>query len=87
MISCEEAVERLWHYLERELEEDRRAEIEQHLAFCRRCCGELEFAQELRAFLAEAARPRLPEDVEGRLASFIDELEDDAAAMGDGGPR
>ncbi|MBW3561205.1 MAG: zf-HC2 domain-containing protein [Actinobacteria bacterium] len=87
MISCEEAVDRLWHFLERELEDDRRADIEQHLAFCRRCCGELEFAQELRAFLAEAARPRLPQDVEGRLVGFIDELEGDAAATGEGGPR
>ena len=87
MISCEEAVERLWDYLERELRDGRRAEIEQHLAFCRRCCGELEFAQELRAFLAEAARPRLPDDVEGRLVAFVDELEHDAAAAGERGPR
>ena len=75
MISCGEAVERLWEYLERELDDARRGEVEKHLAFCRRCCGELEFARELRGFLADAARPRLPTDVEGRLISFLDGID------------
>ena len=78
MIACSEAVEQLWHYLEHELAEERRAEIEEHLAFCRRCCGELEFAEELRGFLADAARPDLPADVEGRLTTFLHDLEEDA---------
>lgn len=80
MISCSEAVDRLWHYLEHELDQVRRAQIEEHLAFCRRCCGELEFARELRRFLADAARPRLPADVEGRLTSFLDDLESEPEA-------
>lgn len=77
MISCSEAVEQLWRYLEQELSDDRRARIERHLAFCRRCCGELEFARELRGFLADAARPELPPDVEGRLVSFLDDIDDE----------
>ncbi len=76
MISCSEAVEQLWHYIEHELAQEQRADIEEHLAFCRRCCGELEFAQELRRFLGDAARPELPQDVEGRLTSFLRDLED-----------
>lgn len=75
MISCSEAVEQLWHYLEHELSESRRTEMEKHLAFCRRCCGELEFAEELRRFLADAARPELPADVEGRLDAFLRDIE------------
>lgn len=85
MISCSDAVEQLWHYLEHELDEDRRSEVEHHLAFCRRCCGELEFAQELRGFLAGAARPRLPADVEDRLVSFLDELDDGATTTEEAG--
>jgi anti-sigma factor RsiW len=80
MISCSEAVEQLWRYLEKELPEARRSDIEEHLAFCRRCCGELEFAEELRRFLADAARPRLPVDVEGRLSAFLHDLEEAADA-------
>lgn len=85
MISCSDAVEQLWHYLEHELDPDRRRQMEEHLAFCRRCCGELEFAEELRRFLADAARPELPSEVEGRLTSFLDELEDGAATTGEAG--
>ena len=75
MISCSEAVERLWQYLEHELGDTQRADLERHLAFCRRCCGELEFAEELRRFMVDAARPRLPSDVEGRLTSFLETLD------------
>lgn len=75
MISCSEAVERLWHYLEHELGEDRRGELEEHLVFCRQCCGELEFARELQSFLVDAARPELPSEVEGRLTSFLHDLD------------
>lgn len=87
MISCSEAVEQLWEYLEREVAAERRAEIEQHLAFCRRCCGELEFAEELRRFLVDASRPHLPPEVEGSLASFLASLEDDGTVPeGTGAP-
>jgi anti-sigma factor RsiW len=80
MISCSEAVAQLWEYLEREVAAERRSEIEEHLAFCRRCCGELEFAQELRGFLADASRPHLPQEVEGSLVSFLSQLEDEPVA-------
>lgn len=85
MISCSEAVEQRWAYLEQEVEEAQRADIERHLVFCRRCCGELEFAEELRRFMADAARPRLPSDVEGRLTSFLDGIEARADAATDAG--
>lgn len=75
MISCSEAVRRLWEYLEQDLDAADRKQVEQHLAFCRRCCGEVEFAEALRDLLGSAARPYLPAEVEGRLVGFLDELE------------
>jgi anti-sigma factor (TIGR02949 family) len=78
VISCSEAVRRLWDYLERDLDEANREQVEDHLAFCRRCCGEVEFAEELRTLLASSVRPHLPPDVEGRLTGFLDQLEEDA---------
>jgi anti-sigma factor (TIGR02949 family) len=74
VITCREAVRRLWDYLEDEASRDDRAAVEQHLAFCRRCCGEVEFAEELRGVLAAAAPVELPPDVRTRLNGVLDEL-------------
>ena len=75
MITCAEAVERLWAYLDGALTTDDKAALEEHLGFCRVCCGEVEFAQELRGFLARSAAERLPEDVQARLVARLDELD------------
>ena len=75
MITCAEAVRRLWDYLDGVVDEPSREAIEEHLAFCRRCCGEVEFAAELRSFLAANAAEELPPDVRLRLAATLERLE------------
>jgi mycothiol system anti-sigma-R factor len=75
MITCTEAVERLWAYLDDALTAADKAALEEHLGFCRVCCGEVEFARELRGFLARSASEELPEDVRARLIATLDELE------------
>lgn len=74
MISCSEAVRRLWDYLENDLDAADRARVDEHLAFCRKCCGEAEFAEALRSFLASAAPPEMPTEVKVRLNGFLDSL-------------
>ncbi len=76
MITCAEAVKQLWEYLDGELAEQDRAAIEEHLSFCRRCCGEVEFAEELRAFLAREAAEEIPDEVRARLIATLDELDE-----------
>lgn len=75
MITCEEAVRRLWEYLDGTLDESDREAIDEHLSFCRRCCGEAEFAKELRTFLRSSAEVELPDDVRARLTATLEELE------------
>ncbi|HJQ49696.1 MAG TPA: zf-HC2 domain-containing protein [Gaiellaceae bacterium] len=75
MITCAEAVRQLWDYLDGIVAETDREAIEAHLSFCRRCCGELDFAEELRAFLAQPDEPDLPADVKTRLLATLNELE------------
>jgi len=82
MISCTAAVERLWAFLDHELDDHDHRAVEGHLAFCRRCCGELEFAKHLRRLLATSGAGELPAGVRARLDQFIDEL---AQAAGEGG--
>jgi mycothiol system anti-sigma-R factor len=74
LITCADAVKQLWEYLDGALAEQDRAAIEEHLSFCRRCCGEIEFAHELRAFLAREASEEIPDEVRARLIATLDEL-------------
>ena len=74
MISCDEAVRQLWDYLDSTLSPADLEAVEGHLAFCRRCCGEAEFARELRGFLASRAAGEVPVDVRVRLERFVDEI-------------
>lgn len=74
MIPCAEAVRQLWAYLDGVVDEPSREAIDEHLSFCRRCCGEVEFAEELRAFLAAQAAEELPDDVRARLTATLDKL-------------
>lgn len=74
MISCAEAVKQLWEYLDGTVDDADRVLIDEHLVRCRRCCGELEFARELRSTLADAAHDDVPHDVLRRLNQAIEEL-------------
>ena len=74
LIPCSEAVKKLWDYLDNAVSPEDQEKVEKHLSFCRTCCGELEFAKELRAFLASGSAPELPVDVQARLERFVQEL-------------
>jgi mycothiol system anti-sigma-R factor len=74
MIGCTEAFNRLWEYLDGTVDVDDRALVEEHLARCRTCCGELEFAKKLRAMLARRPSEDLSADVVRRLNQTIEEL-------------
>ncbi|MGH2752091.1 MAG: anti-sigma factor family protein [Actinomycetota bacterium] len=74
MISCTDAVRQLWDYLDGSVEEPHKAAIEEHLSVCRRCCGEVEFAEELQRFLQGHASDELPEDIRKRLVGYLEEL-------------
>jgi anti-sigma factor (TIGR02949 family) len=73
-IKCSEAVRRLWDYLDHAISPQDQERVEQHLSFCRSCCGELEFAKELRAILASGQVQEIPPDVRARLERFVQDL-------------
>jgi len=75
MMTCTEATNRFWEYLDQSLEGPDRELLEAHLGVCRQCCGELEFARVLRDYLArQAIGESLPGDVRGRIDTFLQEL-------------
>jgi Putative zinc-finger len=73
-IPCSEAVRKLWDYLDNAVSIEDQESVDKHLSFCRTCCGELEFAKELRGFLASGSALELPVDVKARLERFVQEL-------------
>ena len=76
MISCKEAVSRLYAYLDRHLGRIPEAEIEEHLKLCRHCCGELEFAKQVRAALGRPGKATaLAPDVRRHIEGYLKELE------------
>jgi anti-sigma factor (TIGR02949 family) len=79
MINCTDAVQRLWDYVEKDLDSQEQASMEDHLALCRRCCGEVEFAEEIRDLMKEASKPRIPDEVSERLSEYLDDLEGSAS--------
>lgn len=76
MIACREAVDRLWSYLDRSLDRSREEELEHHLGLCRHCCGELEFAKQVRTKLKDTADTPLAPEAKERLGAFTRGLGD-----------
>jgi mycothiol system anti-sigma-R factor len=74
VITCAEAMQQLWEYLDDAVSDADRAALDEHLTFCRRCCGEAEFAEELRAFLAGQEHEELPSDIRARLLHTLEQL-------------
>jgi mycothiol system anti-sigma-R factor len=73
-IPCSQAVGQLWDYLDNAIAPEDQEKVETHLSFCRKCCGELEFAKELREFLASRGAEEIPPEVKARLDRFVQEI-------------
>lgn len=82
MISCKEAVSRLYAYLDRNIGRVQESEVEEHLNLCRHCCGELEFAKRLREKLRRRRVAEVPPEVRLRLEMFLMELRGQRRAQG-----
>ena len=70
-ISCEEVIERLFDYLDRELDEDISAVIDRHIEHCRDCFTRAEFEKRLREKVAKSAQVEAPERLQRRLKGIL----------------
>jgi hypothetical protein len=76
VINCKEAVGRLWFYLDRNLGKVEEQELEAHLGLCRHCCGELEFARQVRGLLVRpGGAAEIPPEARLKLEAFLKGLE------------
>ena len=73
-IRCEEVVDQLLTYLDREIEKERRSLIEQHLEECRGCCSRADFELALRNKVRETGTERSPSSLRKKIRQLIDEF-------------
>ena len=72
MIDCNEAVRRMWAYVDHALGRGPTEELETHLETCRRCCGELEFSRHLKEMVAAKGSEPLPDSFSRRLDQLLE---------------
>ncbi len=72
-LDCDETVERLYFYLDGELTEERRAEIQRHLDLCGPCVRAFGFETELRKVIADRCKDHVPQHLIERIAVAIHE--------------
>ena len=68
---CTETLHELYHFLDGELTDDKRARIEQHLEDCPPCFEAFDFEAEIKAYVRGKCRERSPEDLRARIADAI----------------
>lgn len=71
-ISCEEVVERLFEYMDRELDSYTSAEIQRHLERCHDCFSRAEFERQLRERVARSGQQEAPERLRHRIREMIE---------------
>jgi mycothiol system anti-sigma-R factor len=70
-IGCDEALRRLFEYLDRELDGARHAEMEQHLHTCRACYSRAEFERHLKGKLGAVGKEPAPPEFELRIKNLL----------------
>jgi len=68
---CVEAIHTLYHFLDGELTEYRRVEIQHHLDGCLPCLEAFDFEAELRMVIARKCRDEVPDGLRERIAKAI----------------
>ncbi len=84
-VDCGETIERLYHFLDGELTEDVRREIQEHLDACPPCVGAYGFETELRSVIADRCRDHVPPALLERIKVALVEEEQRTAAGSDPG--
>ena len=73
---CEAALEELYLYLDGELTEQKRTDIQGHLDDCNPCFEAFDFEAELRTVIAHRCRDEVPESLRERIAQQLHSADD-----------
>lgn len=70
-LRCEEVIEKLFEYLDRELDAESQQALARHMETCRACFTRAEFERRLRARVREAGEVRAPESLRRRVRAMV----------------
>lgn len=74
-LSCEQAVQQFFAYLDRALSGEPLEALQAHLEACLHCCDKLQFSRQLDAFVKlRLAQETLPEGLEERVRRALADL-------------
>ncbi len=71
-LTCEQVLEHLFAYLDRETDGHTSAEIERHLESCRGCFGRAEFERRLKAQVQATGEEQAPESLRAKLRFLVE---------------
>jgi mycothiol system anti-sigma-R factor len=73
---CQEALDTLYHFLDGELTEERRHQIQHHLDDCSPCLEAFDFEAELKIVIARRCRETVPEGLRIRIQVALRDASD-----------
>ena len=71
MSDCNDALHELYEFLDGELTDDRRADIQHHLTDCSPCLETFDFQAELKIVISSKCRDEVPEALKAKIASAL----------------
>jgi mycothiol system anti-sigma-R factor len=74
IIDCEEALRRLFEYIDAELADELRREVDHHLERCRSCFSRMEFEKRLKAHVGELGSEPVGPSLHRRVLEILDEF-------------
>jgi mycothiol system anti-sigma-R factor len=68
---CEEAIHKIYHFMDGLLDEEKRKQIAKHLDDCKPCGKAFDFEQEIRKVIADKCKDVVPESLREKIAEAI----------------
>jgi mycothiol system anti-sigma-R factor len=71
-IRCEDVIEKLLEFLDRELDPQTEAELAHHMEHCRACFSRAEFERQLRSKVADVGQSEAPDRLRRRMRALME---------------
>ena len=70
-LSCEEVIERLLEFLDKELDAETERQIRSHMEICRACSSRAEFKRRLRERIVAVGETKAPDSLRRRVRAML----------------